>query len=411
MLKYLGSVLFLVFLSTAFGTSPTRSPDEVAMRIDRALAERKIDLRLAALTEVGKSLTLPEITVAEKRAEGLTQLRERVTLREATFIRWGELAPAAAFDAVMNWSEGVSKVQVLHAIVASYAHRNVHAAASAVVHLPPGRARNDAVEIVAEIWAGSDATAALNWVGTLPPDGFPIDRAVRKVYFVWVHENPASASSAIAQYPSGDYKNALVMNVASDWASSDPAAATVWANTLANASERELALASVIESWADADPRAAADYALKLSPVGLQQRALSSALTRWAGQDPENALNWIEKHCDGGLESTTVSAVLNVWAPVSPDSAGRWVENLPGGPLRESAIASYIDAVKSWNPAAGAKLALQSADPSARILRVEQCLRLWLLWDPAGAGSWLEQTDFSTELKRRWISQLPREDS
>jgi len=407
-LKSLGPALLLIW-PNLLRAEPL--PDPVAAQIARAEAEKKIESRLADLASIGKSLTLVELPTALKDAAALEQLRERVTLTESVMSRWGELAPSAAFDQVANWPENVSKVQVLHAIMGSYARQNVHAAAAAAVHLPAGRARNDAIEILSEVWAQKDPKGALQWARSLPPDGFPIDRAIRKVYFVWVHADPQTASSVILEYPRGDYKNALLTNVAEEWAMVDPQACLKWAESLPDGSEREIAVASAIESWADNHPAEAASSAVVLAPQSLRERAVTAALARWAGQDPQKALSWIQQLDDVSLATHGVGAVLEVWTPVCPEASGQWVEALPSGPLRESAIRSYIEAVKAWNPSEGARLALKSTDSSARVQLVEQCLRLWLLWDPASATRWLDQTDFPAELKHRWVSKLRFEES
>ena len=83
------------------------------------------------------------------------------------------------------------------------------------------------------------------------------------------------------------------------------------------------------------------------------------------------------------------------------------MEQLPAGAVRENAIGSYLEAVRLWNPGAGARLALQTADPNVRQQRVEQCFVLWLAWDPAAAKDWLKQTDFPEDTKGRWLSEKP----
>jgi hypothetical protein len=99
-----------------------------------------------------------------------------------------------------------------------------------------------------------------------------------------------------------------------------------------------------------------------------------------------------------------VAQILNIYVPAAPEAAGRWVEQLPPGPVRESAIGTYAEAVSQWNPEAGARLALKTADPIARENRVQPCFGQWLAWNPVAAKAWLKETSFSDEVKGRWLA-------
>ncbi len=87
----------LFLTAVAAGANTNSPPQSLAARVEKARAEKKIDDRLSALAELGKTLSLSEIPEAIKTADSLKQLRERVVLTESVFKRWGELAPAEAF--------------------------------------------------------------------------------------------------------------------------------------------------------------------------------------------------------------------------------------------------------------------------------------------------------------------------
>jgi hypothetical protein len=405
-----GILIFGVFTVTVVHAERELAVGKFSDRVTEALATKKIDQRLAALAEAGKSLDLPEIPEAIKAAKGLSLLRERITLMDSVLARWGDLAPADAFAYAVDLPESVSKVQTLHHITVAFARCDHAGAARAVAAMRAGRSRNDAVEIVAETWAETDAEAALQWVRSLPDTGFPVERALRKIYFVWVHAAPAAAAAVVRESPSGEYKNALLVNVATGWAVSAPSAAIDWAQALPVEAERELAATSAIESWADSSPAAAAEYALRLTPSSLQQRAVRAALGRWAGQDPQEALAWAEKLSDPNLRVFGVQEIIGVCAPVLPEVTRHWVEQLSSGPARERAIDSYIAAVKPWNPEACAALALEAAEPAARQRHLDECFPLWLMWDPVRARHWVKETNLPGALRDRLLSAPARDE-
>ena len=164
-------VMFGVFAIAVVHGEPDLAVGKFGDRVAEARATKKTDQRLAALAEAGKFLDLPEIAEAIKFAKGLPVLRERITLMESVLNRWGDLAPADAFAYVVDLPESVSKVQTLHRITVAFARSDHVRAARTVARMKAGRSRNDAVEIVAEIWAGSDAEAATAWVRSLPATG------------------------------------------------------------------------------------------------------------------------------------------------------------------------------------------------------------------------------------------------
>ena len=84
------------------------------------------------------------------------------------------------------------------------------------------------------------------------------------------------------------------------------------------------------------------------------------------------------------------------------------MDQLAPGPVRESAISSYAEAVGQWNPEAGARLALKTADPAAREQRVKECFLQWLAWDSDSAKRWLKETSLPEGVKSRWLSEKPR---
>ncbi len=263
--------IFVASLTAMAATGTNNPPGDLAGRIEKACAEKKIDARLNALGGVASKLSLAEIPDALKLAEGLKSLREQLALRDTVLKRWGELAPAGAFAHVSQMPEGLSKVEAIRSVAVAYARTNGPAAATAALKMKPGRARNEAISLIAETWARSDAKAALKWTNELP-EGALKEMAQRSIYFVWVHSDPVAASATVRKLPPGDTRNALLMNVSANWAVSDPDAAIKWARSWPEEADRDLALVIAVESWADSDPLAAVQFASKQTSTQLKHR-------------------------------------------------------------------------------------------------------------------------------------------
>lgn len=386
----------------ASGVNYARANDGSAMAsgIAEAVAEKKADVRLKKLADLGGKISATEIPDALSAAAGLAELRERAVFRDAVVKRWAEFSPLAALDYVNQQPESRDKLELVRVVTTACVKGNPANAASAVEAMKPGRAKIEAAGIVAEGWAKSDLRAALVWARGLPP-GAVREAAWYNLRFIWVHSDPASASGDVQRLPSGDTKNALLMNIAGEWAAQDPEKAVAWARSLTDPNEQQNALAIIAESWADAHPEEAAEFARQL-PVEFRAHATIAVLTRWATQDPAMAATWAIKLPDESRQHG-LAEVLNVWTAADPAAARGWVEKVEPG-LRDWARETYAGAVVEWAPESAVRTAFTTADPQLRWQRVGNLLGRWWESDAMAARQWLEAADFPPEAKREWLA-------
>jgi hypothetical protein len=78
-----------LFLATAVIGADTNNLPNLAARLNKAGAEKKIDARLNGLADVAKTLSSSEIPEALKAADNQKQLREQIVLKESAFKRQG----------------------------------------------------------------------------------------------------------------------------------------------------------------------------------------------------------------------------------------------------------------------------------------------------------------------------------
>lgn len=356
-----------------------------------------IDARLQALSKSADSLTIGAVRTALEEVRDVKSLRERVVLTGAIYKRWGALAPAEAFSSAAALPEGSTKFEILRCVLPAFAEKNIVAASASVERMAATRSRRDASLIIADVWARKDVKAALSWVESLP-QSFPKVAARRCIYFIAVRKDPAAMSGIVRDMQPSETKTALIYNVAGGWAMHDPRKAIAWAESLSTWSDKETALATAIESWADVEPVAAADFALALSPPSLRDRAVGAALERWATQDPEAAMLWTLAG-EERLRGSGLTRVLSVFAQVCPDTAAEWVARLPPGKVRDESIVGYVEAVLTWDPAQGCRLAAEISDPEVKSQQIQRCFEEWAAFDAESATTWIEQVGFREKIE------------
>jgi len=395
---------------TAFGSGTDAATNRLVARVKGALAERGTDRRLEALSRLATGLGLDEIPEALKTADGINSFRERLVFKISTLKRWGELAPADAFAYVAQQPECLPKVEVIRTIAPIYGCTNSAAAAAAALKMPPGRARTEAISLIAEAWARKDAKQALQWANELQEE--PLRKvALRSIYFVWVHTDPAGASGVVRDLPASDIKNALVINVAQNLAVTNPQAALKWAEALPVESQKDLAIVIATETWADNDPRAAFEFATNLTALELQKRAVRVVLEQWAMQNPQEAFKQATKLVNQDTRKAGIIRVVESCSAMDPAGVGLCIEQLRADdPARDDAIDAYVEWVHVWHPEMAARLAIKAADTALRERLVEKALQVWLKVDPTSARRWIANAELPEQAKQRLSALEPESD-
>jgi hypothetical protein len=364
------------------------SSQRVQLALDRALREPQADKRLQLLSDLGANLSLAEIPDALKAADGLKELRERMVLRQATLIRWGELSPEDAFVQIAKFPESQWKANTLREAAARFARNDPERAAAAATRMNPGVSRNDVIALVANLWAQTNVTAALKWAGNLP-DGAAKESALDVIRYVWVHSDPIAAARHIEKLPPGRTRNNLIGVIAHEWAARDHSAAIRWANGLSEPADSETALVNIAESWANRDPQAATAFAMTLAPGELRSQAAAMAASRWARQDPRKAADWSWESGDAEVRRRGVKEVLDIWAGVDPTESARWLEHLPPGPDRDRAFRDFASVAALWTPDIAVRDAMLISNEVTRLEVLKECLPRWFEVDPVAATNWL----------------------
>jgi hypothetical protein len=398
--KSIVMVVIALAFALAAGAAEQVQSESFRAKLKEALSESQVDSRLQRLSDLATSLSLPEIPDALKAADGLKELRERIVLKQSSLQRWGELAPEEAFNYIAPLAESQSKADTLRVITARFARQNPQCAAEAAAGMRAGGSRNDAIAMIANIWAQSDVNNALAWAEKLPDDHAKA-LALDAIRYVWVHSDPVAASKDVEKLPPGITRNNLILNIAFEWAARDHTSAIQWVNNLSEGYNKDEALAGIAESWANRDPRAACAFALSLPPGEVRWQAGAMAASRWARQDPREAAAWAWNSGDAGVRQRGLKEVFDVWAEVDPAECAKWLEKLPAGVDRDQAARSFVTAATMGAPDIAAKEALLIENEATRIDAMNECLPRWLEVDVVSATSWLNTAKLPDPFKAR----------
>src|SRR5687767_13972507 len=129
--------------------------------VEKVMATPKPADRLKALAQTAKDLGLEQIPGALEIAKAFPQLREQAVFREAILKRWSELAPRDAFVHIAALPESSIKLEAIRFAANKFASENCEEAGRMVTTFTGGRSRNDAIDVVAGVWARKNVQAAL----------------------------------------------------------------------------------------------------------------------------------------------------------------------------------------------------------------------------------------------------------
>lgn len=298
----------------------------------------------------------PEEAIA--LANELLPRQARASVMESVYVWWVMQEPQAARAWLNQLTDASLKRSLEQSEISSLIHNNPHeairkilekpqlmaqnshmfsrlaqsdprAAVEAVMKLPEGRSRNNAIASLASGWAESEPEAAIQWLRQLPP-GTARNEAFQRALYSQARQDPQRAiETASTELSAGWERTNLINNAVSNWFHTDPVAAEKWVNSLSDPELRNNAKGALISALAEQDPHEAIRQ-LKAEPELL--RNANSLFSRIASTDPklaaELALNF---PATGSERQRIISSVVSSWTNLDPQAALAWIESLPPG--------------------------------------------------------------------------------
>ena len=175
-----------------------------------------------------------------------------------------------------------------------------------------GFTHDQVLYLVAQLWAATDSSAALNWATTL---NNPAEREaiLTEVCLQVAERDPAEAVRMRSQLVTDEKPNGGLEAVAERWAEKDFPAALDWALSRAASEQRDLLIAGVAYVQSQTSPREAANLVMEKIPAGrVQTEAAIDVLHQWALRDMDAARQWVARFPEGELRSRGYSELGNI---------------------------------------------------------------------------------------------------
>lgn len=188
-------------------------------------------------------------------------------------------------------------------LLAELVHTDPRVAAQFAETNSIGSTHEQILQRVAQLWAATDFSAALDWAARLNP---PADRdaTLTEVCQQLAGRDPAEAVRIRSQFVTDETPNAGLQAVLQRWAESDFSAALDWGLSRPAGEQRDQLIARVAYAQAQTSPFDAATLVTEKIPPGrVQTEAAIAVLNQWAAQDMTAAGQWVARFPEGELRS------------------------------------------------------------------------------------------------------------
>jgi hypothetical protein len=170
-----------------------------------------------------------------------------------------------------------------------------------------GDSHDQLLHRVAQLWAATDSSAAMNWAATLSNAG-ERDAILTDVCLQVAERDPAEAVRMRAQHIADEQPNPGLEVLAQRWAEKDFSAALDWALSRATGGQRDQLIARLAFVQSQTSPLEAATLVAEKIPPGVAQtEAAMTVLHQWASRDLAAAEEWIERFPESDLRTRAVS--------------------------------------------------------------------------------------------------------
>lgn len=319
---------------------------------------------------------------------------------------WALVDPAAASQWVQSLPDSHQRLLALQAIYSSWAASDVRNACAAAGLLSEPDLRSKLYTEIGTQWAKSDADAALAWMRSLPANegneafrsvllylsksspaeamnramALQTEGASETVSFLlqqWSARDATAAVQWVKTLPAGPQRDAALADLIPAWAAAHPEAAANEVLAAANMEGRAEMLNVVAASWAKKDPAAAMTWALK-------------------SQDAE------------AMNAGVIQSIITQWTAHGTDAVASWLDTLPQSGFRDDAIAAFARNIGGEHPQTALAWANTITESTRRSEVLEGIALRWLELDESAARPALAALDLPTDVRERISSVRSR---
>ena len=245
---------------------------------------------------------------------------------DSVIIRAAASDPAGTARAMAEEVENATLQGAFGSMAAVWMEGDPTAARAWVDGLPPGKARDNALEKGSAALGKTDPVGALEWVAQLAPD------KLTKTFQAVFADNPQAAASSLemtlARLPAKE-ATPLIDGVARNFGVLKPQEGIVWLNNLPDEMDAGPVARTFANGWAGRDRAAASTWAAQVEPGPLRDHISSGLVAGFLGGNPDypSAMAWASSIADDAQRREALQKVLEPWRKISAGQANAALES------------------------------------------------------------------------------------
>lgn len=372
-----------------------------------ATTERVADVleRARIAAEVTTALVQQDVPFAAQYALALPPGRAR----EAAIGVVAHAQVARGGTEALEWAltlrDPAAVVVARRATVEEMVRADPRAAIDRVLALPESGAREDMLGIAAAAWARKDATAAVDWVRALPEDERK-RRLVSTVAFEVAQADPDRALKLAETLPTGRDRLLLFSAIGQTWVARDRKEAVAWASRLPAGEPRDAAFAGIDTGLGIPTTRRIAS-----APGSGGARRTRGGVASMAAlpetSSPDFAA-WLATQRPGMSRDEAILEYVRQRGASQPWAVGPWLASLPGGPARDQAMEIFVDGLLIGSPSDAARWITELPRSSRSDEMMEKTARQWLRTNPTAAETWLRSSNLPLDRQEMLLREAGR---
>ena len=255
-------------------------------------------------------------------------------------------------------------------------------------------------KILIDVWRNIDPIAAYNWYCSVSA-GFPeADSIVFKenIFSSLSRMEPAYAWGLLDQIDDPEYKEVLLMDLASGWTAKNPEESFNWLESMARdpdvpPSMLKLCYGIAMNTYVEMNPEGASLVVARLLPGELQSQLTATVAQKLAEKDMDHAIDWILQLESSDARASGFLAVISNYAEGNPGMVLDSVLANPDLSTRGIEVLSEAFSVVCANNPELAAGRLEEVPGEARAEVVQSMMASWIQNNEAEAIEWLNSQE------------------
>ena len=412
-------------LMGVFVTAVAQSDPERALAFTASLPEGELVLRRQMEATIVRTWAFRDGPSAMAWAEKERDTVQRRQLMQQALWPWSQTDPKAAADRLLAMPRAGDWASLAQSLAGAWADASPEDALAWAGALTDDRARNQALQALAQRIARDDVDRALQIADRIAPPTLQA-QAIQSIISSIAYQDPEAAIRLAKALPSArqraqvvdsifwsinqvnadlalkmldDFKSDIQPSRYANFLSSivgaraeyDVSGALDLCQRLPAGDNRDQAVQSVLYRWARSSPAEAVAYAEQLPDGSGRTNALRNLASTWAGSDPVSAIEWAGRFAEQAYPSP-FSQAIGAWAESDAKAAATYVSMLKPGTLQQQTAASVASVWARSDPTAALAWVDGFPQGESRSNALRNVVATWSGQDPDAAAEWVLRT-------------------